>query len=148
MSQESTQHTQAFYGNFEWEWCLSSSLRREERESKRTWTLNQSQEQSLLAELRAKHGTGDISDCMYGGLGSLLSSGLYSSGHKNGDCAFSTHVGNLSSFGLAFLGNPGPEGVTVSQVYLRLDGRNEIEREGERERERAGELVSSITDSV
>lgn len=52
-----------------------------------------------------------------------------------------THVGSLSSFGLAFLGDPRPEGVTMSQVYLCLDGRNEIERERERVKEQENLLV-------
>ena len=89
---------------------------------------SQSRGQSLLAAWRGKRGPGDVSGCRYGGLVSLLSSRGYSFGHDRCDSALSTDVGSPSCFGLAFLGNPWPEGVTESQVHLP-QGRKEKERE-------------------
>ena len=90
---------------------------------------SQSREQSLLAELRGKHGPGDTSGCRSGGLGFLLSSRCYSFSHNNGDSALSTPVGSPSFFGLTFLGNPWPEGITETQVYLPQGQKGEGERE-------------------
>ena len=78
---------------------------------------------------RGENGPGDTSGCRYGGLGFLLSSRCYSFSHNNGDSALSTHVGSPSFFGLTFLGNPWPEGITETQVYLPQGQKGEGERE-------------------